>query len=109
MRGVARIGGADRDPVTARGRAEGDCTALRTERLTPMRTYVRMTTDPAPWLSSAPGPWVTMARTRGIVEVWARDGERHLVRSTGEIEFERVVEGHDAAQRLAVELAERLG
>jgi hypothetical protein len=50
-----------------------------------------------------------MARARGIVEVWARDGERHLVRSTGEIEFERVVEGHDAAQRLAVELAERLG
>jgi hypothetical protein len=56
--------------------------------------------------SSAPGPFITMERERGTVEIWALGGDRYEIRAPGEVQETR---GHDAAEELADRLAEQLG
>jgi hypothetical protein len=62
--------------------------------------------QPEPWESSKSGPFCTIWRARGTVEVWARGGQRFRVKAP---EQALVVEGHDAAMQVADELAEQLG
>ena len=55
-----------------------------------------------PWETSAAGPYCTLLGTDRDVTIWALGIHRHLVICDGE---EQVVAGHDAAHRLAHELA----
>ena len=60
------------------------------------------------WETSAPGPYITMQRARGVVSITALGKERHLVRADGEIECSEEIEGHTAAHARAQELADQL-
>jgi hypothetical protein len=61
--------------------------------------------QPEPWESSAPGPFVTMERARGTVEICALGEQRFAVKAPG---YERGVVGYERARRTARALAERL-
>ena len=55
-----------------------------------------------PWETSAAGAYATVLGTEHAVSIWALGEGRHLVVADGQ---EEVVAGHDAAHRLAHELA----
>jgi hypothetical protein len=55
------------------------------------------------------GPWCVMERERGTVTISQIENDRYQVSSRGAIDADRFVQGHDAAQRVAHELAEQLG
>jgi hypothetical protein len=59
--------------------------------------------------TTAPGPYLTMPRERGVVTIWALGNDRHRVRAEGEIDVDHVVTGRDPAHEFAGVLAERLG
>jgi hypothetical protein len=61
--------------------------------------------EPEPWESSAAGPFLTLERARGSVEMWAPGGDRFSIRAPG---HEQVVVGFEAAQQTADKLAEQL-
>jgi len=61
--------------------------------------------EPEPWETSAAGPFLTLERARGVVEVWAHGGDRFTVRAP---DHERAVVGFEAAQQTAHALAEQL-
>ena len=61
--------------------------------------------EPEPWESSAAGPFLTLERARGTVEVRARGGDRFSVKAPG---HEQVVVGFDVAQQTADALAAQL-
>ena len=56
--------------------------------------------------SSASGPFCTIPRPRGIVEVWGLSDDRYSIRVSGHPE--QIVVGHDAAMQAAEALAEEL-
>jgi hypothetical protein len=62
--------------------------------------------EPQAWESSAAGPFVTMRRERGTVEVWALGEDRFSVRAPGR--DEQIVVGHDTAMQAADALAAQL-
>jgi hypothetical protein len=65
--------------------------------------------EPEAWESTAPGPFLVMRRERGVVSIEALGEDRFRVTAEGAINEEGVIVGHDAAGKLAEELAERLG
>jgi hypothetical protein len=62
--------------------------------------------EPGLWKSSAPGPWATLERERGSVEIWTAGGDLHEIHAPDGVHS---VRGHDASVGLAQELAEQLG
>jgi hypothetical protein len=61
--------------------------------------------EPEPWETNAAGPFCTMRRAHGTVEVWALGEQRFRVVAPG---HEQEITGHDAAVQAAEELAEQL-
>lgn len=61
--------------------------------------------DPDAWQTSAAGPFLTLERERGSVEVWALGDDRFVVLAP---ELEREVDGFEEAREAAHELAGRL-
>lgn len=62
--------------------------------------------QPEPSESSAAGPFCTMRRARGTVEVWALGADRFTVKLPGH--EEQIVSGHDTAVDAAEALAKQL-
>jgi hypothetical protein len=61
--------------------------------------------QPEPWESSAPGPFVTMERTRGTVEIHALGDQRFAVKAPDQ---QQVVVGFEQARQIARRLAGQL-
>jgi hypothetical protein len=57
---------------------------------------------PEPWETNAAGPFLTLERAQGTVEVWALGADRFSVRAPG---HEQVITGYAAAQESAHALA----
>jgi hypothetical protein len=62
--------------------------------------------QPEPWETNAAGPFCTMRRAHGTVEVWALGDDRFAVKAPGH--EEQIVAGHDPAMHAAEELAKQL-
>jgi hypothetical protein len=62
--------------------------------------------QPEKWETNAQGPFLTMRRARGTVEVWALGADRFAVKAPGQ--EEQIVPGHDPAVGAAEELAKQL-
>lgn len=56
-----------------------------------------------------PGPWCVMERERGTVTISQLEGDRYQVSARGDLDVDRFVTGHAAAERVAGELAGQLG
>lgn len=61
--------------------------------------------EPEAWETNAAGPFLTLERAQGVVEVWALGADRFSVRAR---EHEQVVAGFDPARQTAHELAREL-
>lgn len=61
--------------------------------------------EPEAWETNAAGPFLTLERAQGAVEVWALGADRFSVRAR---EREQVVVGFDSARQTAHDLAREL-
>ena len=61
--------------------------------------------EPEPRETNTHGPFLTLERERGTVEVWALGAQRFAVKAP---EREQLVTGFDAARQTAIALADRL-